>query len=144
MHHRNNNSAINDHLFVTQSILELLSSNRIIEMSCPSFVVSPLSVAYQDSGKKRLILDLSRLNKFVLEAKFKLEDWKIGLQYITENALLFSFDLKSGYQHIDISAEDQKYLGFSRDSKVVLDILSLLSFHLGFHLIMVVCLCMPM
>ena len=38
---------------------------------------------------------------------------KIGLQFLSHNALLFSFDLKSGYHHIDIAWQHHKYLGFS-------------------------------
>ena len=46
-------------------IMELVSSQIIVEKTEPSFIVGPLSVAYQATGKKRLIIDLSRLNKFV-------------------------------------------------------------------------------
>ena len=68
MFFRNNKSALNEKVSVTESIMELLSSHRILEKTEPSFIVSPLSVAYQATGKKRLILDLSRLNKFVQKA----------------------------------------------------------------------------
>ena len=113
MYFRNNNSALKETDFVTASIMDLLSSHRIIEKQQPSYIVSPLSVAYQASGKKRLILDLSRLNKFVHKAHFKLDDWKICLQFLSQNSLMFSFDLKSGYHHIDILPDSPKYLGFS-------------------------------
>ena len=74
----NNKSALLEYVFVTESITELLSSNRITEKHQPSYITSPVSVAYQASGKKRLIHDLS---KFVNKIHFKLDDWKIGLQY---------------------------------------------------------------
>ena len=109
----NNRSARLEYSFVTKSILELLSSNRITEKSVPSYITSPLSVAQQASGKKRLILDLSKLNKFVQKTSFKLDDWKTGLQYLSKGALMFTFDLISSYHHIEISQHYQKYLGFS-------------------------------
>ena len=109
----NNTSALRHHEFVTESVVELLSSGRIQETPLPSYIVSPLSVSRQSETKKRLILDLSVLNKFVRTQHFKLDEWKTGLQYISPNALLFAFDLKSGYHHIEIAPQHQKYLGFS-------------------------------
>ena len=43
----------------------------------------------------------------------KYEDWKIVLSYFERDAYMFTFDLKSGYHHIDIYKEHQTYLGFS-------------------------------
>ena len=40
-------------------------------------------------------------------------DWKIALSYFEKGAYMFSFDLKSGYHHIEIAEEHQTYLGFS-------------------------------
>ena len=100
-----NHSAINDAEFVTESILELLFY--------PPYISNPLSVITQTSKKKRLILDLSKVNKYVRKSHFKIDYWKIGLQYISQDANLISFNLKSGYHHIDIASEFQRYLGFS-------------------------------
>uniref|UniRef100_A0A1X7VUB7 CCHC-type domain-containing protein n=1 Tax=Amphimedon queenslandica TaxID=400682 RepID=A0A1X7VUB7_AMPQE len=44
--------------------------------------------------------------------KFKYEDFRTALDYFEEDAYLFTFDLKSGYHHIDIHVEHQSYLGF--------------------------------
>ena len=109
----NNASAFHHYEFVTDSVIELLNTNRIVEIDSPAYVTSPLSVACQSSNKKRLILDLSALNKFVQKHHFKFEDWKVALQYFEPGALLFSFDLKSGYHHVEIHPRYQKYLGFS-------------------------------
>ena len=77
------------------------------------YVVSPLSVATQKSGKKRLILDLSVLNTFVRKDKFKYEDWKVPMQLFGQNCYMYKFDLRSGYHHFDICTKQQTYLGFS-------------------------------
>lgn len=42
-------------------------------------MVNLLSVVMNSFGKKRLIFDLSVLNKFVRRDKVKFEDWKIVL-----------------------------------------------------------------
>ena len=86
MFFRNNNSAMAQEVFVTDSILELLRTKRIKEVTNP-YIVSPLSVVHQPSGKKRLIHDLSRLNKFVLKKHFKIDDWKVGLRFLSKESL---------------------------------------------------------
>jgi hypothetical protein len=80
------------------------------------YVVSPLSVA-QNREKKRLILDLSILNTYVIKQKVKFEDHKVALQYFQKDFYCIKFDLKSGYHHIDISKESQTFLGFEWNGK---------------------------
>ena len=53
----NNRSARDYSSFVDEALLELLSSGRIIQVVSVPFVVNPLFVPVQPSGKKRLILD---------------------------------------------------------------------------------------
>ena len=111
----NNVSAFRHASFVNDSILELIACNRIKEIQSPAYVTSPLSVVCQASSKNRLILDLNQLNKYVKKDHFKinLDDWEIAIQYFQSDALLFSFDLKSGYHHVEIDPQYHKYLGFS-------------------------------
>lgn len=40
--------------------------------------MNPLSVAVQSTGKKRLILDLSKLNLYIKKDKVKFEDWRVA------------------------------------------------------------------
>ena len=95
---QNNRSALMHSDFVEQAILELLQSDRVIEISEPAFLVNPLSVSVQATGKKRLILDLRHVNQYIVKAKIKYEDWKVGLKYFQKGSFMISFDLKSGYQ----------------------------------------------
>ena len=60
---QNNRSALMHSDFVEQAILELLQSDRVIEISEPAFVVNPSSVSVQATGKKRLILHLRHVNQ---------------------------------------------------------------------------------
>ena len=76
-------------------------------------MVNPLSVSVQANGKKWLILDLRYIDKFLKKTHIKYEDWKIAMSYFTLGAYMFSFDLKSGYHHIEIFEGHQAYLGFS-------------------------------
>ena len=111
---QNNKSALRDSKFVETTLLELLKKEHIYEVKQP-FTVSPLSVSQDPSGKKRLILDLSFVNKFVWQEKIKFDDLKSFENYIEgdKEGFLFKFDLKSGYHHVDIHKDSQKYLGFA-------------------------------
>ena len=93
-------------------ITELLKSKSIIETSEKPYVVNPLTVA-TSTKKKRLVLDLRHINSCSVLDHVKFEDWKVALQYAKLNDYMFSFDLKSGYHHIDIHEDYQKYLGFA-------------------------------
>ena len=44
----------------------------------------------------------------------KYEDWKIALDYFQKNSYMISFDLMSGYPHIDIFKGHQFFLAFFR------------------------------
>ena len=111
---KNNLSAINNSVFVTESILDLLASGRISEFSKDSLhVINPLSVSTQSSGKRRLILDLRFVNQFIVKQKVKFEDYKTALDLFQYGGYACSFDLKSGYHHVDIFPSHQRFLGFS-------------------------------
>ena len=106
---KNNLSAINNSVFVTESILDLLTSDRISEYSKHSLhVINPLSVSTKSSDKRRLILDLRFVNQFILKQKVK-----FALDLFQYGGYACSFDLKSGYHHVDIFPSHQRFLGFS-------------------------------
>ena len=110
---KNNSSSISHSQFIEEAISELCESDRVIETSEPPLVVNPLSVSVQANSKKRLILDLRHVNKYLTKKRVQYEDWKIAMSYFTVEAFMFSFDLKSGYHHIELFKEQQVYLGFS-------------------------------
>ena len=113
MSYKNNKSALSHSSFVESTISELLSLGCIVNVPFQPYIVSPLSVAENSSGKLRLILDLSNLNFYVRKDKVKFEDWKIAAQYFQKDSYLYKFYLKSGYFHIDICPSHMTYLGFS-------------------------------
>ena len=109
----NNKSAFVHSNFVKEAINELLLSGRVLEVSQLPHVINPLSVSVQRSGKKRLILDLRHVNQYLEKQAIKYEDWKVGLSYFQKGAFMISFDLKSGYHHIEIHPEYQTFWGFA-------------------------------
>lgn len=96
-----------------EAINDLLNSNCVVEVSERPYVVNPLTVSMSDSRKKRLVLDLRHVNEYVLKQKVKFDGEKEAKIYAKRGNYMFIFDLRSGYHHINIHAENQKYLGFS-------------------------------
>lgn len=59
------------------------------------------------------MLDLRHVNQFVENQKVKFEGIKEDMYYARKDKFMIKFDLKSGYHHVDIHSEFQKYLDFS-------------------------------
>ena len=79
---KNNKSALQNCVFVREAISDLLDKGLIQKCDYVPKVVNPLSVSIQNNGKKRLILDLREVNKYVWKQKVKYEDLRIALMYI--------------------------------------------------------------
>ncbi len=110
---RNQTSAMCSREFVQQSVADLLAGGCISEVPQEPYICSPLSVVESSGGKKRLVLNLRHLNRFLWKQKFKYEDLRIAMLLFEKGDFLFSFDLKSGYHHVDIADVHCKYLGFA-------------------------------
>ena len=91
----------------------MLRFNCILECETKPRVVNPLTVASNTPHKKRLVLDLRHINIHVWKEHTKYENYTTLLNYLADNHYMISFDLKSGYHHIDIFEAHQEYLGFS-------------------------------
>ena len=98
-----------------RQFLELLQDHRVEELDVVPDVVNPLSVSVQACSKKRLILDLRHINLHIYKFKFKCEGLHTIREIFSRDYFVFSFDLKSGYHHVDIFPEHQKFLAFSWD-----------------------------
>ena len=108
----NNRSALEHADFVSSAVCDLLELGLISEVLTPPTVINPLSVSVNSEGKPRLILDLRHVNSYIPKAKFRMEDWKVFLQYLSRGGFMYKFDLKSGYHHIDICQPHHQFLGF--------------------------------
>ena len=102
MYLNNNQSALKNADFVKEAIEELIKFNLVEEWETPPFCVSPLSVA-ENSSKKRLILDLSKLNENIKFERIVLEDAKDFFNLAQNVKYVSSFDLKSAYHQANNS-----------------------------------------
>ena len=75
------------------------------------------------------MINLRYLNRFLWKNRFKYEDLSVAMLLLERNDSMFSFDLKSGYHHVDIAQEHWKYLGFRWGGHYYCFTLLLLYFH---------------
>ena len=115
---RNNRSALENYEFVASELKDLLESGRILETTEHPYLVNPLTVSVK-GAKKRLILDCSYLNEYIIQNKIKFDDWKSMLYFIEKDCFMFKFDITQGYHHIDICENFQCYFGFSWETEGV-------------------------
>ena len=78
----------------------------------PPLVVNPLSVATNDRGKKRLVLDLRHINLHQHKLKFKCDNVDTAVLLLNPGDFLFTLDIKSAYYHVEIFKDHRTYLGF--------------------------------
>lgn len=109
----NNRSALNEYDFVTEAIKDLLDRSLIEECEEPPWVVNPLTVSQQSSGKKRLILDLRIVNQHIWKQSVKYDDLKVALSYLQKDFHMIKFDITSAYHFVEIFPLHTDFLGFS-------------------------------
>ena len=109
----NHASTLGEAEFVAEEIAKLVAASCVLEVPyCPE-VCSPLLVVNNSKGKKRLVLDLRMVNKHLPKRKFKYEGINLIPDMCSRGVYFVTFDLRSGYHHVDIHPECWTYLGFS-------------------------------
>ena len=110
---RNHKSTLEKKEFVESAIKDLVAASCVIECKeCPT-VCSPLLVVQNAKGKNRLVIDLRAVNLCLPKRKFKYEGLNLIPDLFSKGDHVFTFDLKSGYHHVDINKDCWPYLGFS-------------------------------
>ena len=110
---KNNNSVRMNPDVVEDATLKLINNGCVSETDVVPKVVNPLTVAFNRSGKARLVLDCRHINLHLYKFKFRLEDGNLARNMFATGECLFTFDLKSAYHHVPIYEKHREYLGFS-------------------------------
>ena len=114
MFSKNNKSALQNEEFVLEAIKDLEIKGLIERCSERPYVVNPLTVSVQNSGKKRLILDIRLVNKHLWKRCVRFEDLEVALNFLYyENCWMIKFDIHSAYHYISIRENQTTFLGFS-------------------------------
>ena len=98
-------------------IIKLLAK-RIIKVSKheQGEYISPIFVSPKKDGSFRMILNLKKLNAYVVYHHFKMESIWSAIRLMTPNCFMASIDLKDAYYSVPIASEDQKYSKFEWDN----------------------------
>ena len=101
------------HTALLQQVTALLQKQAIelVSVPGPSFY-SRLFVTPKRSGEWRPIIDLSRLNKFLVVPHFKMETQHSIVAAMKIGAWSTSLDLQDAFLHVPIAEQDRKYLRF--------------------------------
>ena len=99
--------------FVENALLDLVNNRCIVETNACPTVCSPLQVVTSSKGKQRLVIDLRHINQYLHKCKFKYEGLDIVTQMFEKGDYFTTFDLKSGYHHVDIHSDHWQFLGLS-------------------------------
>ena len=97
----NRSSAFKFKDFVNEAISEIIERGCVKEVLNPPKFINPLHVVQQSSGKCRLILDPSYLNRFIWKQSVWFEDIRTVFDLFQSGYFSFTFDLKSGYHHVE-------------------------------------------
>ena len=107
------------------SIENLVRNRCAAQVDSQPYICSPLSVVSNSAGKLRLVLNLKYLNQFLHVLSFKYEDLRTAALMFEPGEYMFKFDLKSGYHHVDVHPDYQKYLGFQWEANGIAKIMCL-------------------
>ena len=87
--------------FVEEAISELIELGCVSEVELSLIFINPLHVVLQFSGKCRLLLDLSFLNRFVWKQSVRYEDICTASDLFQSGYFFFTFDLKSANRRVE-------------------------------------------
>lgn len=92
---------------------DLLQAGAIVKTSFIAFQARLFSVPKKGTSKRRVILDISLLNKSIVCPKFKMTTIRQVRQVLPRGCWTASVDLKDAYWHVPVHRSFQKFLGFS-------------------------------
>lgn len=96
----------------------LLSKGVIVQCSpCSDHFLSPFFLVQKPNGKFRFILNLKKLNSFVIAPHFQMEDFRTAANLIQQDYFMTCLDLKDAYYLVPIHESSRKYLRFQYNSK---------------------------
>ena len=90
----------------------LLESGAIERTRFLAFQGPLFSVPKKGTDKRRVILDLSTLNRYIVCPRFKMTTVEQVRQILPVGAWTISLDLKEAYYHVPIHPNFRKFLGF--------------------------------
>lgn len=108
-----NNFDANEQKIIETEILSLLKMGAIQKCNpTQKQFVSRIFLVDKPNGKKRFILNLKNLNKYVFAPHFKMEDARTASRLIQYKSYATTIDLKDAYYLLPVKKDHRKYLRF--------------------------------
>jgi hypothetical protein len=95
-------------------IAEYLAYGFVKQVTTVPHCVLPLQIK-ESPDKVALIYDMSKLNDYVNQSKFKLESWPEMFHYAASSNFAIKFDMKKFYHQVAVNTDFQTYFGFKYD-----------------------------
>jgi len=111
--YKNKSFSHDEHANLEQSIQELIISGAVKPCKpVDGQFISPVFLVPKPNGSMRFILNLKKLNKYLVSEKFKLEDLRSACRIVEHNSFMASIDLRDAYFLVPIHKLHRKYLRF--------------------------------
>lgn len=105
--------SLDEILHINLELNKLLLAGAIIKCEdVPGQFISNIFLTPKSDGTFRFILNLKKLNKFVITHHFKMEDIRTVSKLISKNDFMANIDLKEAYFFIPIHSSSKKFLRF--------------------------------
>ena len=102
-----------DAQIISCEINKLLSKGVITKAShSVGEFISTIFTRPKNEGSHRLILNLKKLNEYIVYHHFKMDSLQSAVQLMKPNCWMAVLDLKDAYYSVPIATEDRKYLRF--------------------------------
>ena len=104
---------------INQEINKLLEK-RVIEMVeyNPQHILSSIFLTPKRDGSYRLILNLKKFNRLVVNHHFKMDSLYTIIKLLAPNCFMASIDLKYAYYSVPIKASDRKLVSFKWKAQI--------------------------
>ena len=100
-------------------INKLLSKGVIAKAShSVGELISTIFTRPKKDGSHRLILNLKKLNEYIVYHHFKMDSLQSAVQLMKPNCWMAVLDLKDAYYSVPIATEDRKYLRFEHGGQL--------------------------
>ena len=111
MFHQQSSPLLEEHLSM------LLDLNAVEETKHLAFQGRLFSVPKKDTDRRRVILDLSTLNRHIVCPHFRMTTIQQVRDILPVNAWTISLDLREAYYHVPIAPHFRKFLGFRLNTR---------------------------
>ena len=106
--------SIEEQVLVGKVIEDLLEKGAISKCQpIKDQFISPFFLIDKPNGDKRFVLNLKKLNEFIIAPHFKMENIRSVLKLLTRKCYMASLDLKDSYFLVPIAQKHKKYLRFA-------------------------------